>query len=87
MKYNKATAVLPPELVEELQGYVQGEYIYVPIKEGHRISWGEISGYKQDIEKRNLKIKQAYAAGVTINELSEMFYLSIYSIRKIIYEK
>ena len=87
MKYNKATVVLPPELVEKIQDYVQGEYIYIPMKEGHRRSWGEISGYRKDIEKRNLKIKQAHAEGLTINELSEIFYLSIYSIRKIIYEK
>ncbi len=33
MKYRNATKVLPDDLLEQLQQYVQGEYIYVPIKE------------------------------------------------------
>ena len=32
MKYIKADSVLPIALVEELQSYTQGGYIYVPSK-------------------------------------------------------
>ena len=30
MKYQNAQAILPEELVKELQNYVQGTYIYIP---------------------------------------------------------
>ena len=33
MKYRNANSILPKELLERLQEYVQGEYIYVPIKD------------------------------------------------------
>ena len=42
MKYINANVILPDELVEELQKYVQAGYIYVPAREGRvvRISGG-----------------------------------------------
>lgn len=30
MKYTNATDILPKELVEKLQQFVQGEYLYIP---------------------------------------------------------
>lgn len=33
MKYINANAILPDMLVEELQKYVQAEYIYIPAKD------------------------------------------------------
>ena len=32
MKYTNATLILPDELVEELQKYIQAGYLYVPAK-------------------------------------------------------
>lgn len=32
MRYINATVVLPEELVEKLQDYIQGEYLYIPAK-------------------------------------------------------
>lgn len=43
MKYVNAISVLPDYLVEELQKYVQGSYIYVPSKKGQHKNWGELS--------------------------------------------
>ncbi len=53
MKYIKANSILPISLIEELQNYIQGGYIYVPSKGKNKKSWGELSGYKREIEKRN----------------------------------
>ncbi|UKS23926.1 hypothetical protein LOZ80_19990 [Paenibacillus sp. HWE-109] len=87
MRYIKATEILPKELVEKLQDFVQGEYIYIPaIKEQHK-EWGEISGSREEIDKRNSEIIQAYTSGNTIQELADSYYLSVYAIRKIIYNK
>ena len=49
-------------------------------------SWGELSGYKREIEKRNERIRADYKQGKSIDELSELYFLSIHSIRKIIYK-
>lgn len=33
MNYKNANLILPDRLVQEIQQYVQGEYIYIPIKD------------------------------------------------------
>ncbi len=86
MRYINAAAILPEDLIEKLQDFVQGEYLYIPAKKGQRKNWGEVSGYRKEIDKRNSEIMKAYASGSTIEELAEAFFLSIYTIRKIIYK-
>ncbi|WP_314591788.1 CD3324 family protein [Paenibacillus terrigena] len=87
MRYTNANEILPKELIEKLQDFVQGEYIYIPaIKDQHK-NWGELSGFREKIDKRNSEIIQAYKSGNTIQELAESYYLSVYAIRKIIYNK
>ena len=49
MKYVNANTVLPSALVEELQKYIQAEYLYVPAKNEQRRAWGELSGYRAEI--------------------------------------
>jgi Mor family transcriptional regulator len=87
MKYQNATSVLPEDLIERLQDFVQGEYLYIPAKKENRKSWGELSGTRREIDKRNQKIIKAHEAGTSIDELADTFFLSIYAIRKIIYAK
>lgn len=87
MKYINATVVLPDDLIEKLQDYVQGEYLYIPAKKGQRKNWGELSGYRSEINKRNNKIQEAYASGMSIEDLADSFFLSIHAIRKIVYQK
>ena len=86
MKYIKANSILPTSLIEELQNYIQGGYIYIPSKNENEKGWGELSGYKREIEKRNKKIRMDYKHGKSIEELSKSYFLSIHSIRKIIYK-
>lgn len=87
MKYMNANLVLPDSLVKELQNYAQGKYIYIPIKEGCHKNWGEVSGYRNEIRKRNMEIIEKYKNGISMEELSDIFCLSIYAVRKVIYEK
>lgn len=87
MKYIKANSILPISLIEELQNYIQGGYIYIPSKNENKKGWGELSGYKREIEKRNKKIRMDYKHGKSLEELSKSYFLSIHSIRKIIYKK
>lgn len=87
MKYINANAILPDMLVEELQKYVQAGYIYIPAKDEQHKSWGELSGYRKKLYERNEIIMKKYQSGVSIEELAEEYYLSVYAIRKIIYQK
>lgn len=87
MKYINANAILPDMLVEELQKYVQAGYIYIPAKDKQHKSWGELSGYRKELAKRNAIIIMEYKNGVSMAELADRYFLSVSAIRKIIYQK
>ena len=87
MKYINAKTILPKALIEELQNYVQAGYIYVPAKEERHRSWGEVSGYREELERRNKKIRMEYGQSISVEELACRYCLSISAIRKIIYHK
>lgn len=84
MSYIKATDVLPDEILDLIQQYVEGEYLYIPKKEGSRKSWGESTKSKKETSERNSLIYNRYKEGVSVKELSEMYYLSPKSIQRII---
>lgn len=87
MKYINATLILPDELVEELQKYVQAGYLYVPAKGEARRSWGELSGYRKELDRRNTAILSQYRGGTALEALADRYHLSIHAIKKIIYQK
>ena len=43
--------------------------------------------YKLEIKQRNIKIKKDYQQGKRIDKLADSYCLSVYSIKKIIYQK
>lgn len=87
MKYVNARILLPDILVEELQEYIQGGYIYIPAVQKQRKCWGEISGYRKELQQRNSRITEQYQKGVSIDDLAEEYCISIHTIRKIVYQK
>lgn len=87
MKYINANELLPAALVKELQGYVQGGYLYVPVVPGQTRRWGERSGYRQELQQRNRQIRDAYRAGASVEALADAHCLSVHAIRKILYQK
>lgn len=86
MKYRNASHVLPDELLKEIQKYVTGEAIYIPQPEDKK-RWGEGSGARQFYRERNYKIQSDYQMGMTIDELTDKYALSVESIKRIIYTK
>lgn len=84
MKYKKAQNVLPKDILEIVQEYIDGEYLYIPRKSDNKKSWGETSGTKLEMKKRNIEILNKYKEGISIKELSKRYYLSESSIRRII---
>ncbi|MHB1392922.1 MAG: CD3324 family protein [Clostridia bacterium] len=85
MRYVKAETILPDNLVREIQKYIQGEYLYIPSQPEKRKKWGENSGNREYIRSRNEDIRSKYNDGLAIANLAEEFFLSIDSIKKIIY--
>lgn len=86
MNYKNGKDIFPPELLKEIQKYVQGERVYIPQLDNTRISWGKKNGSKQEITFRNNEIYKKYEEGLNIDELVELFCLSSESIRKIVYK-
>ncbi|WP_318152511.1 CD3324 family protein [Paenibacillus terricola] len=86
MKYENANDLLPVELLREIQKYAAGKLLYVPSGDDKR-AWGEASGYRDQLLKRNRMIRNKYAHGITISELADEYCLSLDSIKKIIYSK
>ncbi|AUN13340.1 homeodomain-like protein [[Clostridium] sordellii] len=84
MKYEKAQDILPQYIVNLIQEYIDGGYLYIPRKNENKKSWGEISGTKSNLRKRNKKIFIDYEKGMKIKDIAKKYYLSESSIRKII---
>lgn len=84
MKYVKAQTVLPKELIKSIQEYIDGEYLYIPRKNGHQKAWGEKNGSKIYFKKRNTEIYMKYISGIPVIRLSEEYFLSEQSIRRIV---
>lgn len=84
MSYKRADEILPTELLKEIHKYINGEYLYIPIKHEKKLAWGTKSGYRHELDKRNQTIFTLYQKGVTVSELSEKYFLSEKSIYRII---
>ncbi|MBM7564892.1 CD3324 family protein [Paenibacillus sacheonensis] len=84
MNYKNGKDVLPPRLLEELQRYIQGELLYIPKPQSERAAWGEKSGSRVMIKRRNEEIFRHHLNGSTVQELERQYHLSGESIRKII---
>ncbi len=82
-----ANKVLPEELIEEIQKYVQGETLYIPKQETAYRKWGTSSGGRQWLDRRNAAIRNSFISGTTIQQLAEEYYLSTETIKKIVYKK
>lgn len=84
MGYIKAEEILPVEVIEMIQQYVDGASIYVPRKDEHRAGWGQVNQAKKKIDARNQRIYQEYHDGVKVSELAQRYYLSEKSIWRIL---
>ncbi|MFR6017353.1 MAG: CD3324 family protein [Paraclostridium sordellii] len=85
MKYKKAQNILPKDVLDLVQKYIDGDYIYIPKKDNNKKSWGEVSGIKTELKTRNLEIYSKYLQGTSIKQLSKEYFLSESSIRRILY--
>lgn len=87
MGYKKASDILPPTLIEEIQSYIDGESIYIPRRKGKRKNWGTKNSTRARLSLRNKEIQEQYTAGFSIQELAKKYFLSEKSIQAILYKK
>ncbi len=84
MSYKKAVDVLPEHVLSLIQNYLDGEYIYIPKKNNSRKKWGELTRTREALSDRNIQIYNDFLKGISIRELSEMYYLAPKTLQKII---
>lgn len=84
MGYRKAEEILPIEIIEMIQRYVDGENIYIPRKENQRKEWGNSTLIRQELEDRNTHIFMDFQEGHKVQDLSIKYFLSEKSIQRIL---
>lgn len=84
MRYTRAADVLPEDLIDRIQSYIDGEYLYIPRREERRKPWGAATGRKEETRMRNLEIYRRYLEGTSVERLSQLYFLAPKSIQKII---
>ena len=82
MSYVKAEDILPKELIEAIQQYVDGRSIYIPTKE--RQDWGTKTDTRRFLKERNEEIYDSYMQGLSLHELAVKYALSVKSIQRIL---
>lgn len=87
MDYNNAIKILPEKLLLEVQKYIQGKTLYIPKQETERKKWGSVNGGRHLLEKRNKNIREHFVNGKNIQQLAEEYFLSVETIKKIVYSK
>ncbi len=84
MSYINAKSVLPPEVIEMIQDYIDGGYLYVPKREDQKKAWGSNTSTRNDLIQRNKSIYAEYVKGMSTAKLAERYFLSIKSIQRIV---
>ena len=84
MGYLKAEKVLPEELLNAIQEYIDGAYLYIPRRSANKKAWGELKNSREKLAERNAAIVRAYRAGHKVSELSASYYLSDKAIYKVL---
>ena len=86
MGYIRAEEVLPSDVLETVQQYIEGATLYVPKREQKHSAWGSSSGTKEYLQKRNSLIYSDYLSGISVRALADKYCLAEKSIQRIIRE-
>jgi Mor family transcriptional regulator len=86
MSYKRAEEILPIEIIEMIQFYIDGENIYIPRKENNKVKWGDGTQIRRELQERNTQIFAEYNEGLNVVALANKYFLSEKSIQRIIRE-
>ena len=80
VSYTNADRILPRELLDAIQQYADGVYLYIPRKAERKRAWGEGTDSRRERLARN---RELYG-GAPVHKLAEEYYLSAKTIYKIL---
>lgn len=60
MKYAKAKEILPQALIQEIQKYIQGQYLYIPKDESEKNLGVKILALKKILQQETLRLKRSF---------------------------
>ncbi|MEK4852926.1 CD3324 family protein [Paenibacillus sp. FSL H7-0756] len=86
MNYENAGDILPEKLLQEVKKYAAGKLLYVP-QDNHKKAWGEVSGQRQALVRRNQMMLNKFLNGTPVCELSKEYFLSEETVKRIVYSK
>ena len=84
MKYVNGKDIFPSELLDLIQDYTQGQYVYIPKKDDNKEKWGTNTSYKKELYMRNKHIYTKFLTGLPVEQLSKKYSLSVKSIHRIL---
>ncbi|MCM1308641.1 MAG: CD3324 family protein [Butyrivibrio sp.] len=84
MGYIRAEEILPAEIIETIQQYVDGASIYIPRRAAHRQEWGAGTRIRQELSERDRKIYEDRLMGESPQRLARKYFLSEKSIWRIL---
>ena len=88
MKYVRADAVFPLELLSELQKYMPSGLVYIPKSHNNRKGWGTVSGERKRLDSRNKEMKALFNDSVkSIEALAGEYHLSVETVKNIVYRR
>ena len=82
MKYQNAGEILQPELLQMVQDYIQGGYLYIPKRDEKTAAVP--TRYQVELQKRDRHIYEKYLQGMSGRELAVLYHLSRSSIRRVL---
>ena len=84
MRYMKAADVLPPDLLAQVQAYIDGEYLYIPRRETSRKPGARPTAARRRPWPEIRRSIGAIGRGTSVDQLAEAYFLAPKSIWKII---
>lgn len=84
MRYLKANQILPEDMLEQIQQYIDGACLYIPRKPGSKREWGAGTATRGELAERNRAIYADYLSGASMQGLARKYFLSEKSIQRII---
>ena len=74
MRYMKAADVLPPDLLAQVQAYIDGEYLYDPPAGDQPQTLGRGQWPQGGDLARNQEIYRRYREGTSVDQLAEAYF-------------
>ena len=74
VSYTNADRILPRELLDAIQQYADGVYLYIPRKAERKRAWGEATDSRRERPARNRELYEKHLGGAPAPQLAAENY-------------